>query len=299
VGTLVRQRRWWGFAVLVLALAALFVRLGFWQLHRLSERRARNAPIVANAHTPPAPLSAVLPPATGVSTLTQWRRVVVTGRWDAAGQVLVRNEPSNPNPGFGFFSSSSNGDWVATPLVPAQGPALLVVRGWVSTDSPGALTPPAPQPGRVTVTAYLLPAQNTAQPADLPAGQVNGVDTAAVAASTGLVLVDGYGQLAAEAPAPPDPVQLLPGPVASDGPHLIYAIQWFLLALTALAAFAAFSAREARGGPAEVLGRARPAARPGSAEAPASAAAAPVPAVRVRRGGLPPPAAERADTARR
>src|SRR6266699_185738 len=45
-------------AVVALLLAALCIRLGIWQLHRLHERRARNALIAAARAMPPIELPA-------------------------------------------------------------------------------------------------------------------------------------------------------------------------------------------------------------------------------------------------
>src|SRR5207302_9537258 len=50
--TTLRPRDWGG-ALIALAAAALFVRLGIWQVHRLSQRRARNAVIAARRALPP------------------------------------------------------------------------------------------------------------------------------------------------------------------------------------------------------------------------------------------------------
>jgi len=45
--------------VLALIAAALFVRLGVWQMHRLAERRAKNALLAERLNAAPAPLSSV------------------------------------------------------------------------------------------------------------------------------------------------------------------------------------------------------------------------------------------------
>ena len=60
------NRRWWWTTLLVIAGVAVLIRLGFWQLDRLDQRRAFNAyvaerwnqaPFDVNQHAIPADLS--------------------------------------------------------------------------------------------------------------------------------------------------------------------------------------------------------------------------------------------------
>src|SRR5439155_13336847 len=132
------------------AFVLLFVRLSFWQVSRLHERQASNAVVRQHLAAPAIPYAdmvELLPDDPGIAREQEWRAVQVTGRWDAAHQVLVRNRTLEGNAGYE----------VVTPLLPASGLALLVDRGWVvagaTPQAPG--TVPAPQDGLVTVTARL------------------------------------------------------------------------------------------------------------------------------------------------
>jgi cytochrome oxidase assembly protein ShyY1 len=228
--------RWLALTGLVLLLVPLFLRLSQWQYDRHLDRRASADVVRANIDRPPAPLADVLPAATAVTDAVRWRQVTLTGRWDADAEVLVRNRP---------FEGRS-GLLVVTPLVPASGPALLVARGHVpaaasATDRPDV---PAAQPGEVTVVARLRPGETPRSVEGLPPGQVLAVDPDALADELGYPLVDGYGELVSEQPAPADAPTPVEGPSVSPGPHLSYAVQWVLFALLAVGGWVMLAWRE-------------------------------------------------------
>src|SRR5205814_1771796 len=94
-------RRWvklFAFAVLI---AGVCVRLGFWQLHRLHDRRAFNAAIEAGMHAPPTPLGELLPRgATPDPDTLAYARVEGAGTYDTAREVLLYGRSlSNDQPG--------------------------------------------------------------------------------------------------------------------------------------------------------------------------------------------------------
>lgn len=229
--------RWLALTGLVLLLVPIFLQLSQWQYHRHLERRATNATIRANVDRPPAPLAEVLPDGTAVTDASAWRRVTATGRWDARGEVLVRNRPFDGRSGY----------LVVTPLLPAAGgPALLVARGHVPSGSSATAAPdvPVPQDGDVTVVARLRPGEDPRTTEGLPPGQVLSVDPTALGERLGYPVLDGYGELVSEQPAPaatPTPVE---EPSVSPGPHLSYAVQWVLFALLAVGGWVVLARRE-------------------------------------------------------
>src|SRR4051794_10016187 len=112
-------------AVIALAVAALFARLGVWQVHRLAERRALNAELVSRISLAPAS-PADLPADTA---LASYRLVKVTGSFDFDHQIIITGRSRQGAPGV----------YLVTPLIPdSGGPAVLVNRGWVY--SPDAAT---------------------------------------------------------------------------------------------------------------------------------------------------------------
>ncbi len=233
-------RRWIGLALAVVLLVSAFVLLGRWQLHRLDERRAFNAVITANTAAAPRPAAALLAPGRGVPAGAEWSRVTARGRYDAAHQILVRYRPLDGEPGF----------HVLTPLVTAGGSAVLVNRGWIpgtgSAELPRAPKPPA---GVVAVTGRVRPTEHADPGEGRPAGgQVRYVDVAQIAGTLPYPVAGGYVELVGQRPAPGDTPHLLPLPELSEGPHLAYAVQWFLFAAIAIGGVFFLAYDEAHGG---------------------------------------------------
>ena len=72
-------------ALLVVAVTALCVRLGVWQLSRWQEKRGLNAAMRAGLEAPPLAPGGHLPPDSGLAR----RMIEVSGRWDRTREVLV------------------------------------------------------------------------------------------------------------------------------------------------------------------------------------------------------------------
>ncbi|TMI92115.1 MAG: SURF1 family protein, partial [Bacillati bacterium ANGP1] len=101
--------------IVALLLAALCVRLGFWQWHRGAQRQEAATRFARGAERL-LDLDALDP--AGVAL---FQRVRVTGRLDGAHQFLLDNRTHRGRAGYE----------VVTPLLRAGAPALLVDRGWV------------------------------------------------------------------------------------------------------------------------------------------------------------------------
>jgi cytochrome oxidase assembly protein ShyY1 len=242
---LLTTRRWLSLLGLVIVLVPTFVRLGFWQLDRLDQRRARNAIISHNIDAAPVPLAALAAPDRPVGKTDEWRRVSAQGRYDPAQELLVRNRTATEDGQPGFH--------VLTPLITAEGPALLVDRGWIPFGETARATPVAPAPpgGEVTVVGRLRlseqqPSHGPRDGPGVPAGQVVRIDVPRVAGTVPYPLYDGYVTLVSQTPdASPAPTSL-DTPDLSEGPHLAYAVQWFLFASIAIGGFWYLLVREAR-----------------------------------------------------
>jgi len=111
--------------LLALVLSAVFIRLGFWQLSRLSEKRADNAELASRAVAPSLPISG-LPTDTANA---HYRRVSVQGDYDYANEIVLTLRSRDGSPGVN----------IVTPVrLPSTDTAVLVVRGWVY--SPNGMT---------------------------------------------------------------------------------------------------------------------------------------------------------------
>ena len=215
------------FLSLTVALAAVFVRLGFWQVARLTERRAFNRIALAARTAPPLSLDDGAN-RTRIAGL-QDRRITVTGHYDFGEELVLRGQSERGVPGVR----------IVTPLRPVHGDtAILVQRGFV--PSPDALTVDLSgmhEAGEVQVEAigFVLPDTGTAGEPREAAGRTSWrrIDLAAlrrrmpypVAPLLALQLPDSA------LPAVPRRDEPL---VLDDGPHLSYAVQWFSFALIAV-----------------------------------------------------------------
>lgn len=111
----------------------------------------------------------------------------------------------------------------------------MVNRGWIPANGAQTAFPriPAPAHGEVTVTGRLMPDETTGASgiknvAGLPDRQVMLISSGQQAKSLGKQVLGGYIEQTAPAPKGDSP-ELLPDPEHNDiGPHMAYAIQWWL-----------------------------------------------------------------------
>jgi cytochrome oxidase assembly protein ShyY1 len=216
-----------------LVLATACTAAGLWQIERYGEKRRANAELRRNAALAAVPVGDLLAVGRRVDPALRLRQVTAVGRYEPAGQVLVRQREVNGQAGF----------LVVTPLRTAGG-ALPVVRGFVravgaATESP--VVPAAPV-GVVTVTGRVYPSEAPHASAGLPAGQVERIDMADLARRLGSPTYGGYVELVSSQPAETSGLTATPAPDLSnpaggavEGQHLAYIVQWFFFALLALA----------------------------------------------------------------
>ncbi len=222
----VLTRQWVTFTLFALVLIPVMIKLGFWQYHRHEHRVAQNELIASNLRAKPAPVTDVTSPGHLVPRSDYWRAVTATGTYDSAHEVVVRMRTSNDDK-VGFH--------VVTPLVLADGRVVLVNRGWVpGGDDPRAYPPPAPA-GEVTVTGRLKADETSGGSGikdrkGLPDRQVMLINSAQQAEYLGKPVLGGYLELTAPLPADGSPEAVAEPDHDSIGPHMAYAVQWWLFA---------------------------------------------------------------------
>lgn len=222
--------------VLIALLVLSLVGLGLWQRARYLEEKDKKERLETLAVAPPVPYDDFLPDATtpsdDVPDSLRYRRVEVTGTYDAAREVAILNRSRDGAPGA----------WVLTPLVQADGTAVPVVRGWIPYDPTGE-TPPfprsAPPAGVVTVTGNLQLTQER--------GSIGSVDPA-TGTLTGLsrVDLDRYQEQlpfdlepawvlldAQDPPQPGDLPALVQLQTLDPSQNFSYMVQWWIFALIA------------------------------------------------------------------
>ena len=206
--------------------AAGFARLGVWQLGRLRERRAANHVTEAARRAPPVRLTA---DASRVDTLTE-RRVVARGRYDPAHEVIVRGDVLQGVPGVRL---------VTPLLLEPGGPAVLVDRGFLPAPDAVTVDPSgAVEPGGLEVRGVALPVPTGPGEPRVHEGRLTWrrLDLAALRARAPYRILPILIKQSPDSTLPSFPRRLEPPPV-DEGPHLAYAVQWFLFAGLA-AAFA-------------------------------------------------------------
>ncbi|HET9984538.1 MAG TPA: SURF1 family protein [Longimicrobiales bacterium] len=218
--------------VLAFVVAAACVRLGFWQLHRLAERRARNAAVSARMRAEPVALPGVPRDTAGLA----YRAVTVAGEYDDARSVVFAAHSLMGEPGV----------WLLTPLR-MPGGAILVNRGWVPSPDAATIRSQAPAPrGAVRVRGLLVPIPATGSVEGAAADTFRRIwyrpSAHALTRQFPYPVASLYLQALPEAGAPPWPRRLAP-PELDEGPHLSYAIQWFSFATIALVGWAVLVVR--------------------------------------------------------
>lgn len=230
--------RWIGFAIFVVLLSAVCVRLGMWQFDRLDHRLAQNKVISAHFKKPPVDLGSALPRGQEVGDSTEWTRVTATGTYDVEHQVTVKFTTRDGAPGVD----------VVTPLVLTDGSAVLIDRGWVETkntvDRPDVDAPPA---GTVTVMGWLRQNNGADGQASHPLdGQIRAISSEGFAKSVPYELSSGYLNLRTQDPAASNALALEPEPELGQGPHFFYGLQWVFFALLATVGYFWFARAEAK-----------------------------------------------------
>ncbi len=224
--------RTWSFFALAISVAAVCVRLGFWQLARLQEQRNLNAAISSKLGEPQVELRG----SEFIPADLAYRRARVRGIFDADHEIILRPRARNGLPGA----------HLVTPLqIENSGDAILVDRGWI----PDALSTQQERKlyhlvGTVELEGILLPSQAapgfslianpTTEEGGAPADVWRTLEIEAIQSQLPYRVLPFYMALN----DPPLPAQDQPIPDLeidlSEGPHLGYAIQWFAFAAIGL-----------------------------------------------------------------
>jgi surfeit locus 1 family protein len=211
------------FAALALAGAALFVRLGFWQLDRLHQRRQRNALIMARIAAAPVAWSA-LPH----DTTARYRRVRLVGAPDYDHEIVLVGRSREGSPGVNLV----------TPLrVSGSDSAVLVNRGWVYSPDATVVDQRRWREGDTLSVEGYIESFNPPGPADLPAHQLRARRLSHHAVSARLPYPVAPVYVVAVDPnrlPRADAIARLPLPTPDEGPHFGYALQWFSFAVIAV-----------------------------------------------------------------
>ena len=215
-----RQPKWLAAHALVLVLLPTFIGAGIWQYTRHLDRQGVNDAAAARAalvdldETSLASISA---------NNDEYRGISVLGVWSPDDAVIIRNRSRN----------GAAGCHLAVPFDTVEAVDLLVVAGWLTETSCVSTGTDYRLPaGQVQLTARLRATQTRGSlgPRDAAEGRLESLartDVARIDQQVDLALAELYGELIEAAPLV-EGVAILEAPSLEAGPHLGYAVQWFL-----------------------------------------------------------------------
>ena len=229
--------------VAVLVVAAVCIRLGFWQLDRRADRLERNRRIAEQLDAVPVPLAS--PPS---DTALAYRRAAFSGRVDDDRAIVLAGRSRDGTPGVHVLSPVRFG-----------GGAVLVNRGWLPARDGATVELDAYRLyGGVRVEGVLLPFPDVDLETSPDGFQVRwfrvdgqairdqypypvaplylratGPPEPALVSDAEPARLDSVRDPTLAAGTPTRPIPLDP-PSLDAGPHLSYAIQWFSFAAIAL-----------------------------------------------------------------
>ena len=225
------------FVLFALVVAGICVRLGIWQLHRLEERKARNALLSARLSAPPINVRE-LPPDTSEA---RFRRVRVTGIPDYEHELIHAARSRLGSPGVNLL----------TPVrIAGSDTAVIVNRGWVYAPDGSTVDHARWHDRDSTFVGYAVEFPSSGggtfanKPTVLTRLSYDVVTKAVpypVSPTYVIALDDGEDTTNAA-----NRIARLPAPALDEGPHFSYAIQWFGFATVALVG-AGIVVRQSRG----------------------------------------------------
>jgi surfeit locus 1 family protein len=223
--------------LIAMSLTIVFLRLGFWQLSRLSERKQLNAELASRAADPALPVSQ-LPTDTASA---HYRRVSLEGEYDYANEIVLTFRSREGSPGVN----------IVTPVrLTGSDTALLVVRGWVY--SPDGTTVDLTRwregsslKGTGFVETY-PPSRTGPNGSTIVSNAYRWLDKATLEKRLGRPVKPYYVVLTSP---PADTAHTPPRlgvPPMDEGPHQSYAIQWFSFAAISIIGTVLFLKRNDR-----------------------------------------------------
>jgi cytochrome oxidase assembly protein ShyY1 len=241
--------RWMAAAALAVAASVVMVFLGIWQLHRYEERSAINHRIDSADSVQAVPMTSVMArpsmprsagPAPGKDVA--WTKITASGRYDVSHEIQARARTVNGDVGFE----------IVTPLVLADGTAVLVDRGWVPPSDAGAeaapVVPPAPG-GQVTVVGQIHLSESRPTVIEHRDGRLDTrrISVPRLAHEMPYPTYGAYMLLTQQTPPASPAFTAVPIDHEDSWQNAGYTVQWWLFAAMALFAYGWQARKEAEG----------------------------------------------------
>ncbi len=219
--------KWLPITLLVVIAAMVCVGLGIWQLDRLAQRRVFNVHVLAMQALQPLIL-----PAQDDLTSMEYRAVKVSGTYDFANQIAIRDQ----------FYDNQYGYHLVTPLQLADGESILIDRGWIPSagNSSSSDWRKYDQPGEVILNGVIRLSQTTPNFGGVPDPTLTPgqprldfwvyANLDRIHEQMPYPIYPVYIQLDPDPSRTNPPIPYQPVLDLSEGPHQSYAIQWFSFA---------------------------------------------------------------------
>jgi surfeit locus 1 family protein len=225
--------RKWILSILAISFAAISISLGFWQLRRLSARRAANELLASRRFAAEVPVDS-LPSDTAAA---HFRRARVRGTYDYANEIVLTLRGRGGSPGVNIL----------TPLRrPGNDTAVLINRGWVySPDGVTIDTKPWREEDSIDANGF-VEVFPTKGPFDAPNPKrprsMRRLDKSVLVKLFPYPIANYYVVLTDSARAGHGPPRVEPAPL-DEGPHRNYAVQWFSFAAISIIGLVIFLRR--------------------------------------------------------
>lgn len=219
---LLAKPKWIGFHLLCIAAIVAMINLAFWQLGRLDQRQTLNDRVAANSAAAIVGLDDL--DLTELDAVA-YRQVEVSGTYVASPQLQIVN----------LSQGGVSGTDPVNALQLADGSVILINRGFLAHGA--ALAPPPA--GEVQIVGRLRAGHSGGADSTPDAEQPNlihirRINTMDIGELLQKPVAPMYLELVASLPADSPALEPIPLPEASNGPHLSYAVQWFIFSAAVL-----------------------------------------------------------------
>ncbi len=212
------------FHLAIIGLVVVMINLAIWQIHRQQERNQFNDTVRSRQEVPVRDLRVVLEGSSNPKDL-DWYLARVSGVFESEDELLVVNRSQDGTAGVDAL----------TPLRLNDSSIVLINRGFVplGTDMPKAPSGTVELIGRVRPSEkHHTGATDNASTGDLK--EIQRIDIERIAKQLDGAVLPIYLEQLQSKPSSGDLPAPVAKPVLSSGPHISYAVQWFLFSVCAL-----------------------------------------------------------------
>jgi len=224
------NRKWILSTFLVVVGTALCIRLGIWQLDRLEQRRSFNEQVIKMKALPGLNLDAEVG---GTLNSMEWRGVVASGEYDFKNQIALRNQYFNGQLGYHLI----------TPMVISPSSIVFVDRGWIPYSENPSRTDweQYDETGIVTIAGQIRKGDSKSAFGEVEDPGVDAelnrpliwtdLDLEKISKQLPYTIMDVYIQQRQNEDDLTPPIPFQPELDLTEGPHMSYALQWFMFAI--------------------------------------------------------------------